>query len=122
MQLMFRLLCGLVMALCLTLLGGCADMVSVQTSQTNSPHDHHAGMVMSDHGATVTYDLRTVARNGGLDFVGVGGDIDGQVNPSLHAAVGDLVVVNLVNEEPSEHDITFPDFDAHSDHLRGLGS
>jgi nitrite reductase (NO-forming) len=119
---MFRLLCGLVMALCLTLLGGCADMVSVQTSQTNSPHDHHAGMVMSDHGATVTYDLRTVARDGGLDFVGVGGDIDGQVNPSLHAAVGDLVVVNLVNEEPSEHDITFPDFDAHSDHLRGLGS
>ena len=55
------------------------------------------------------------------DFVGVGGDIDGQVNPPLHAEVGDLVVITLTNREPSEHDISFPDFDFRSEHLHGIG-
>lgn len=108
-----------VLALCILLLSGCADMVSTQTS---SPATGGHAMLMSDHGATVSYALQTVARDGGLDFVGVGGDIDGQVNPPLHAEVGDLVVVTLTNHEPSEHDIAFPDFDAHSDHLHGIGS
>lgn len=107
-----------VLALCILLLSGCADMVSVHTS---NPATSHA-MLMSDHGATVSYALQTVARDGGLDFVGVGGNIDGQVNPPLHAEVGDLVVITLTNHEPSEHDIAFPDFDAHSDHLHGIGS
>lgn len=114
-----RALHALLAALCLLLLAGCADMVS---NQTDSPHVYDAGMTMSDHGATVSYTLQTVARDGGLDFVGVGGAIDGQVNPDLHAEVGDLVVITLTNHEPSEHDIAFPDFDAHSDHLHGLGS
>ncbi|MEP6775456.1 MAG: copper-containing nitrite reductase [Chloroflexota bacterium] len=108
-----------VLALCILLLSGCADMVSVQAS---SPATGSHAMLMSDHGATVTYALQTVARDGGLDFVGVGGDIDGQVNPPLQAEVGDLVVVTLTNREPSEHDIAIPDFDAHSDHLHGIGS
>jgi nitrite reductase (NO-forming) len=108
-----------VFAICMLLLSGCADMVSVRTSDP-VPSGH--AMLMSDHGATVTYALQTVARDGGLDFMGVGGDIDGQVNPPLPAEVGDLVVITLTNREPSEHDISVPDFDAHSDHLHGMGS
>jgi len=42
-------------------------------------------------------------------FIGVGGNIDGQVNPVLSAAEGQVVQITLLNGEGAEHDIVFAD-------------
>lgn len=58
-------------------------------------------------GATVEYTLRAVTGlNPPMAFVGVGGSIDGQINPTLTANTGDTVVMNLINGDPVIHDLT----------------
>ena len=42
-------------------------------------------------------------------FIGVGGAIDGQVDPVLTAAEGQTVQVTLINGEGAQHDVVFPD-------------
>ena len=53
------------------------------------------------------YTLRTGIAEGRMVFIGVGGSIDGQVNPLLSAAEGQVVQVTLINGEGAEHDIVF---------------
>lgn len=53
------------------------------------------------------YTLRTGIAEGRMVFIGVGGAIDGQVNPVLSAAEGQVVQVTLINGEGAEHDIVF---------------
>ena len=53
------------------------------------------------------YTLRSGIAEGRMVFIGVGGSIDGQVNPLLSAAEGQVVQVTLVNGEGAEHDIVF---------------
>jgi nitrite reductase (NO-forming) len=55
-------------------------------------------------------------------FIGVGGVIDGQVNPVLSAAEGQVVQITLINGEGAEHDIVFPDQNARSPRITGRGS
>jgi nitrite reductase (NO-forming) len=81
-----------------------------------------ASMTMSDHGTVAEFTLKTGMNNGNMVFVGSGGDIEGVVNPELHVGEGDIVKITLVNGDAAEHDIAFPDFNAHSDHLWGRGS
>src|SRR5215216_1485590 len=73
-------------------------------------------------GKTVEYTLMTDMRDGQMAFFGVGGGIDGVQNPTLSANVGDLVKVTLTSGDGVEHDVTFPDFNAMSDHISGKGS
>lgn len=72
--------------------------------------------------ATVKYTLRSGIAEGRMVFIGIGGEIDGQVNPTLHAALGELVQVTLINGEGAEHDITFPDQNAKSPRVTGRGA
>jgi nitrite reductase (NO-forming) len=53
------------------------------------------------------YTLRTGIAEGRMVFIGVGGSIDGQVNPVMSAAEGQVVQVTLINGEGAEHDIVF---------------
>lgn len=53
------------------------------------------------------YTLRSGIAEGRMVFIGVGGSIDGQVNPLLSAAEGQVVQVTLINGEGAEHDIVF---------------
>lgn len=56
---------------------------------------------------TVEFTLTT--RLGGepaMAFVGVGGDIDGLVNPELRVNLGDVVKITLTNADPIMHDLT----------------
>ena len=46
---------------------------------------------------TTEYVLTTAMRNGKFVFLGVDGDINGLVNPALHAAPGEHITVMLVN-------------------------
>ena len=73
---------------------------------------------------SVRYTLRTGIAEGRMVFIGVGGTIDGQVNPVLSAAEGQGVQVTLFNGEGAEHDIVFADQEAtaRSPHITGKGS
>jgi len=70
------------------------------------------------------YTLRTSIAEGRMVFIGVGGTIDGQVNPILSAAEGQGVQVTLINGEGAEHDIVFADQEAtaRSPHITGKGA
>jgi nitrite reductase (NO-forming) len=70
----------------------------------------------------VRYTLRSGIAEGRMVYLGVGGGIDGQVNPILSAAEGQVVQVTLINGEGAEHDIVFPDQDARSTRITGRES
>jgi nitrite reductase (NO-forming) len=55
----------------------------------------------------IRYTLRSGIAEGRMVFIGVGGSIDGQVNPVLSAAEGQVVQITLINGEGAEHDIVF---------------
>lgn len=62
-------------------------------------------------GALVEYTLRTgFGQNPQNFFVGVGGDIEGIVNPTLTAKVGDTVRITMVNGVPLQHDLRIEAF------------
>jgi nitrite reductase (NO-forming) len=59
----------------------------------------------------VEYTLRTVlGQTPPMAFQGVGGTIDGQINPTLEANVGDTVRLTVVNGDPVLHDLTINEF------------
>jgi nitrite reductase (NO-forming) len=70
----------------------------------------------------VRFRLRTELAEGKMAFVGVGGDIEGIVNPTLRVNVGDIVQVGLVNNDGIEHDVVFPDFKAGTDKVNRKGA
>jgi nitrite reductase (NO-forming) len=68
------------------------------------------------------YTLRSGIAEGRMVYLGVGGTIDGQVNPILSAVEGQMVQIILLNGEGAEHDIVFPDQDARSQKIVGRGA
>jgi len=76
----------------------------------------------SKEGTTVEYALESGLEDGRMVYIGVGGEINGQTNPTLTANVGDTVKITLTSGEGAEHDISFPDFNAHSEHVSGQGN
>ena len=68
------------------------------------------------------YTLRTGIAEGRMVFLGVGGEIDGKVNPVLTAAEGQVIQLTLINGEGAEHDIDFPDQDTKSPRVTGKGA
>lgn len=76
----------------------------------------------ADYTPDVAYTLRTGIGEGKMIFTGVGGEIDGQVNPTLSVEPGQVVQITLVNGDGALHDIVAPDFNAKSDQIAGKGS
>ena len=70
----------------------------------------------------IRYTLRSGIAEGRMVFIGVGGTIDGQVNPVLSAAEGQVVQMTLINGEGAEHDVVFPEQSAKSPRITGRGS
>jgi len=68
------------------------------------------------------YTLRSGIAEGRMVYIGVGGSIDGKVNPLLTAAEGQVVQLTLINGEGAEHDIVFPDQNTKSPRVTGKGS
>ena len=68
------------------------------------------------------YTLRSGIAEGRMVYIGVGGAIEGKVNPVLTAAEGQVVELTLINGEGAEHDIVFPDQNAKSPRVTGKGS
>jgi nitrite reductase (NO-forming) len=70
----------------------------------------------------IRFRLRTALAEGKLAFVGVGGTIDGVVNPTLQVNERDVVQVDLLNDDGIEHDVTFPDFGATTERVAQKGA
>ncbi len=70
----------------------------------------------------ISYSLKTDLQNGQMVFVGVGGPIDGVVNPTLVAAAGDTVTIMLSSGDGTEHNLTLPDFNVTSPDVSGKGN
>jgi nitrite reductase (NO-forming) len=68
------------------------------------------------------YTLRSGIAEGRMVYIGVGGSIDGKVNPVLTAAQGQVVQLTLINGEGAEHDIVFADQNARSPRVTGKGA
>lgn len=81
------------------LLAACSPAVSEESAALTDPAD-------------ISYTLKTASEGSRLVFIGVGGEIDGQVNPDLQASVGDTVAITLVNDDGRFHDIVITEFDA----------
>lgn len=70
----------------------------------------------------VSFTLRTDVAEGKLVFVGVGGEIDGVVNPELHVEPNAVVQITLINGDGAQHDWAVPDLNAKTDLITGQGS
>lgn len=69
-----------------------------------------------------SFTLRTGISGGRMVFIGAGGEIDGQVNPTLMVHVGETVQITLINGEGAEHDIVLDDFAARSNRVVARGA
>ena len=76
----------------------------------------------ADYTPNVRFRLRTELAEGKMAFVGVGGDIEGVVNPTLRVAEGDVVQVGIINGDGVEHDVQFPEFKAATDRVNRKGA
>jgi nitrite reductase (NO-forming) len=72
----------------------------------------------AEYTPTVRFQLRTQ----GISFAGIGGDIEGVVNPTLRVTEGAIVQITLVNADGIEHDVVFPDFNAGTDRVNRKGA
>jgi nitrite reductase (NO-forming) len=70
----------------------------------------------------VRYTLRSGIAEGRMVFIGVGGTVEGHVNPVLSAAEGQVVQITLINGEGAEHDIVFPSQNAKSPRITARGA
>lgn len=61
-----------------------------------------------------TFTLMTGIADGRMVYLGVGGAIDGEVNPTLMVHEGELVQINLINGEGAEHDVVIDQYAARS--------
>lgn len=64
--------------------------------------------------AAIAFTLKTGIANGRMVFIGVGGDIDRQINPTLMVHEGETIQVNLINGEGAEHDVVIDQYAARS--------
>jgi plastocyanin len=58
----------------------------------------------------VEFTLQTGVVNGRISYIGVGGDIDGLVNPDLQVQPKDAVKITLINGDGMTHNLFLPDF------------
>ena len=67
--------------------------------------------VSSVQASDVEFTLRTVlGQTPAMAYQGVGGEIEGVINPNLTVNVGDTVTIRLINGDPVAHDLTIDEF------------
>lgn len=76
----------------------------------------------ADMHAPLIFTLRSGIADGRMVYIGVGGDIDEKVNPTLTAHSGEMVQINLVNGEGAEHDLVLDQYGARSGRVIAKGA
>jgi nitrite reductase (NO-forming) len=77
---------------------------------------------MGDMHAPTSFTLRSGIADGRMVYIGVGGDLDGKVNPLLMVHEGETVQINLINGEGAEHDIVVDQYAVRSDRVQAKGA
>ena len=75
-----------------------------------------------DMHAPTIFTLRSGIAGGRMVFLGVGGNINGQINPTLTVHEGETVQINLINGEGAEHDVVIDQYVSRSDRVVGRGA
>ena len=84
--------------------------------------DHHGSAEgLGDDQADKTFTLRAELTDGGMIYIGEGGEIDGAQNPTLEVTQGEIVEITLINASPLEHDFAVPALETHSEHVAAEG-
>ena len=104
--------------------------VTLEHALDTAPHGEPSGAATGpllaqggvDYVPDVSFTLQTGVAEGKLVFIGVGGDIDGALNPDLHVQPGQVVQLTLVNGDGAQHDWAIPELDAKTDLITGQGS
>jgi nitrite reductase (NO-forming) len=109
-----------VLLLAALLLSACAS-ASVAEMPMPGGHVEISSAPGDDLTPTVSYTLVTSLVEGRMGFTGVGGEIDGQFNPTLTAAVGDVVEIILRDGDGMEHDWVLAELNAATDHVQREG-
>src|SRR5450631_1667735 len=91
-------------------------------SAPQSPTPSQGVSSMGDMHAPTSFTLRSGVAEGRMVYIGVGGDIEGKVNPLLMVHEGETVQINLINGEGAEHDIVVEQYAARSDRVVGRGA
>ena len=105
-----------------------AQSTTAATTPPGAPQAEQPRQAPSVEGSSASYipDIRYTLRSGIAEgrmvFIGVGGAIEGQVNPILSAAEGQVLQITLLNGEGAEHDIVFPEQNAKSPRVTGKGT
>ncbi|WP_374309132.1 copper-containing nitrite reductase [Methylocella sp.] len=106
--------------------GAPAAAAQAQKARTSDPHaDPHgdaAAPGQSHLYTPVAFTLRSGIADGRMVYIGVGGAIDGKVNPQLNVHEGETVQINLVNGEGAEHDVVVDQYAARSDRVVAKGA
>ncbi len=71
--------------------------------------------------STRSYLLTTGFEDGNLVYLGVGGEINGMINPTLRAQPGETITVMLVNGGEGKHDVFFPELRIKSKRVSEIG-
>jgi nitrite reductase (NO-forming) len=80
------------------------------------------GMGQGDMHAPLIITLRSGIAGGRMVYIGVGGEIDEQVNPTLQVHEGETVQINLINGEGAEHDLVLDQYAARSGRVQAKGA
>lgn len=71
---------------------------------------------------SAAFTLQTDFGSNGMVFIGIGGEIDGVVNPTLNVAEGAVVEITLLNGDGMQHDISFLELEgAASEYVNNKG-
>lgn len=85
----------------------------VNAQETPEPHT-----IAQTETNLVEFTLRTqIGGDPAMAFVGVGGDIDGIVNPELVVNQGDTVRITVINGDPTLHDLKIDEFGIYTGEL-----
>jgi nitrite reductase (NO-forming) len=88
-----------------------------QEADHHDDHAHTPDTGLSEYDADFRFILRTAVVDGGFAFIGVGGEIDGQINPTLEVTHDAVVELVLINGDGIEHDFDIADFGVMSGHV-----
>jgi len=118
---------GIIVAslLLVALVAGCQGISGVPAvlgQQPEAAHQPGSEGTNSSENAEAQFILKTAISDGKMVFVGVGGGLEGLVNPELQVQDGDVVQITLINGDGALHDITLPDFQAASEQITGKES
>ncbi|HMO29538.1 copper-containing nitrite reductase [Enterovirga sp.] len=87
---------------------------AAQPAQAQPAADRQGAPASSSYHAPTVFTFKTGISGGRMVYLGVGGDIDGKVNPTITVHEGELVQINLINGEGAEHDMVIDQHAARS--------